>query len=48
MEVEEAEEELERAESLEPPMEVMKFKVIPAINCFHCKKDGHGWRDLTL
>ena len=19
----------------------------PAINCFHCKKDGHGWRDCT-
>ena len=20
----------------------------PAINCFHCKKNGHGWRDCTL
>ncbi len=20
----------------------------PAINCFHCKEDGHGWRDCTL
>ena len=29
MEVEEAEEELGRAQFLKPPMEVMQFKVIP-------------------
>ena len=21
---------------------------LTAINCYHCKNDGHGWRDCTL
>ena len=27
---------------------VQGYSLRPAINCFHCKKDGHGWRDCTL
>lgn len=27
---------------------VQGFSSRPAINCYHCKKDGHGWRDCTL
>ena len=26
---------------------VQGYSLCPAINCFHCKKDGHGWRDFT-
>lgn len=26
---------------------VQGYSSRPAINCFHCKKDGHGWRDCT-
>ena len=43
-EVEEAEEELGRAQFLEHPMGVMHSGMCFAsrVNCFHCKKDGHG------
>ena len=27
---------------------VQSYSSRPTINCFHCKKDGHGWRDCTL
>lgn len=27
---------------------VQGYSSRPAMNCYHCKKDGHGWRDCTL
>ena len=27
---------------------VQGYSSRPAINCFHCKKGGHGWRDCTI
>lgn len=51
VEVEKVKEEMERAQFLEPQIKIILvqgYSFRSLINCFHCKKDDHGWRNCTL